>query len=149
MIHLCISVTAVIFFINNCVQIKLYIVPMVSLNNFMERVNKMTDINKQTFDKACQVAQQAIDKYKEEPLYCGFANIVIRPARGKFVSWCKANNIGDKHYHGGWNISYYDFVKGHKWSHVQSMDIKETAMAAVSKYFNEVGINTTWQSRAD
>ena len=122
---------------------------MVSLNNFMERVNKMTDINKQTFDKACQVAKEAIDKYKEQPLYCGFANIRISPARGKFVSWCKANDIGSLGYQGGWRISYYDLVKDHKYSHTQSMDIKEDAMIAVSKYLNEQGINTSWESRAD
>ena len=37
---------------------------------------------------------------------CGFAWVVIKPARGSFVAWLKAQKIGDKHYGGGWNIWY-------------------------------------------
>ena len=39
---------------------------------------------------AREAAVDAVDTYmegKEEPMYCGFANITIRPAQGKFVGW--------------------------------------------------------------
>ena len=33
---------------------------------------------------------------------CGFAGVVIKPARGKFVSYLKSLGMGYKHYYGGW-----------------------------------------------
>ncbi len=59
--------------------------------------------------KACEIAKDAVDVFTAkhgEPMYCGFANISIHPARGNFVSWCKENNIGSNGYRGGWRISY-------------------------------------------
>ena len=106
----------------------------------------------QIFDEACVVARSAVDQYmqdKEEPMYCGFANISIHPARGTFVSWCKKNEIGSNGYGGGWRISYYDFMGNHKYSHTQSMDIKEVAMDAVSKYLKSLGMTAYSESRAD
>ena len=41
---------------------------------------------------AREQAVKAVDEYmegKEEPMYCGFASVRIRPARGKFVSFLK------------------------------------------------------------
>ena len=46
---------------------------------------------------ATTVAVKAVDDYmkdKEEPMYCGFANVSIHPARGKLVSWLKKFGIG-------------------------------------------------------
>ena len=104
------------------------------------------------FANACLKARYAVDEYmkdKEEPMYCGFANISIHPARGKFVKWCKAINIGSNGYGGGWRISYYDFMNGHKYNHTQSMDIKEVAMNAVSTYLKSLGMTAYAESRAD
>ena len=59
------------------------------------------------FLKAKDVAVKAVNDYmkdKEEPLYCGFANISIHPARGRFVSFMKKADIGSLGYGGG----YYD-----------------------------------------
>ena len=36
---------------------------------------------------------------------CGFAGVVIKPARGKFVSYLKSIGKGHKHYYGGWYVS--------------------------------------------
>ena len=33
---------------------------------------------------------------------CGFAGVVIKPARGKFVSYLKSIGKGNKHYYGGY-----------------------------------------------
>lgn len=35
---------------------------------------------------------------------CGFAWIIIKPARGPLVKYLKENGIGDKAYEGGWMI---------------------------------------------
>mgnify|MGYP005658193423 FL=1 len=104
------------------------------------------------FGNACLKARYAVDEFTAkhgEPMYCGFANISIHPARGPFVSWCKKMNIGSNGYGGGWRISYYDFMNGHQYNHTQSMDIKEEAMNAVSSYFKSLGITAYAESRAD
>ncbi len=101
---------------------------------------------------ACLKARYAVDEYmkdKEEPMYCGFANISIHPARGPFVTWCKKMEIGSTGYGGGYRISYYDFMNGHRYNHTQSLDIKEVAMDAVSSYFKSLGITAYSESRAD
>ena len=104
------------------------------------------------FDTACFEARSAVDKFmqgREEPMYCGFANISIHPARGPFVSWCKKNNLGSSGYGGGWRISYYDFMGKHEYSRTQSLDIKEVAMDAVSKYLKSLGMTAYSESHAD
>lgn len=104
------------------------------------------------FGNACLKARYAVDEFTAkhgEPMYCGFANISIHPARGPFVSWCKKMNIGSNGYGGGWRISYYDFMNGHQYNHTQSLDIKEVAMNAVSSYFKSLGITAYAESRAD
>ena len=63
------------------------------------------------FLNARKVAIKAVDDYmigKEEPMYCGFANVSIHPAKGKFVSFMKKANIGDTYK--GYRISYYDIM---------------------------------------
>ena len=104
------------------------------------------------FGNACLKARYAVDEFTAkhgEPMYCGFANISIHPARGPFVSWCKKMEIGSNGYGGGWRISYYDFMNDHQYKHTQSMDIKEVAMNAVSSYFESLGITAYAESRAD
>ena len=104
------------------------------------------------FGNACLKARYAVDEFTAkhgQPMYCGFANISIHPARGPFVSWCKKMNIGSNGYGGGWRISYYDFMNGHQYNHTQSLDIKEVAMNAVSSYFKSLGITAYAESRAD
>ena len=40
---------------------------------------------------------------------CGFASVNIKPARGKFVAFCKQHGIGRPNsYHGGYDISVRD-----------------------------------------
>jgi len=103
---------------------------------------------------AREAAIDAVDTYmegKEEPMYCGFANVKVRPARGKFVSWLKKQEIGDVAYNGGWRISYYDIMpENHKWRCTQSMTIKEIACDAFAKVLEEqYGLNVISESRAD
>lgn len=103
---------------------------------------------------AKEAAIDAVDTYmegKEEPMYCGFANVKIRPARGKFVSWLKKQEIGDVAYNGGWRISYYDIMpKSHQYRGTQSLDIKEVACDAFAKVLEvQYGMNVISESRAD
>ena len=85
-------------------------------------------------------AVEAVDKFmegREEPMYCGFANVSVHPARGKFVSFLKKAGVGGNGYRGGWRISYYEIMPpDHRWRHCQSMDIKEVACDAFANALN-------------
>ena len=80
---------------------------------------------------ACLTAVEEYTAKHGEPMYCGFANIVIRPARGRLVKFLKGMDIGSNGYGGGWRVSYYDLMpEGHRYGHTQSMDIKEEGCTA-------------------
>ena len=103
---------------------------------------------------AKDAAVKAVDEYmkdKEEPMYCGFANVKVRPAKGKFVNFLKRQGIGDIAYKGGWRISYYDIMpKSHPWRMTQSMSIKEIGCDAFAKVLEEqFGLDCISESRAD
>jgi hypothetical protein len=95
---------------------------------------------------------------------CGFAWLVIRPARGPFVSWCKKQNEaetarfsaekgrpwpchpkGDNHYNGGWCL----WRPGSKGYNGQSIDMYEVAARAFSAVLTKHGIANTFGSRMD
>ena len=105
------------------------------------------------FINARNKAVEAVDKFmegREEPMYCGFANVSIHPARGKFVSFMKKAGIGDKGYRGGYRISFYDIMPNdHRWRHCQSMDIKEVATEAFRDELKKYGLTVYAESRAD
>ena len=107
---------------------------------------------KQYLDARVQ-AVKAVEKYmegKEEPMYCGFANVSVRPARGKFVSFLKQAGIGDNGWNGGYRISYYEIMPpDHKYRHTQSMDIKEEACQVFAKALEKYGLKAYMESRAD
>ena len=103
------------------------------------------------FLNARKVAIKAVDDYmkgKEEPMYRGFANVSIHPARGKFVSFMKKANIGDTYK--GYRISYYDIMPtDHQYRHTQSLDIKEIATEAFRDELRKYGLTVYAESRAD
>ena len=105
------------------------------------------------FLNARKVAIKAVDDYmkdKEEPMYCGFANISLHPASGRFVSFMKKADIGDNGFRGGYRISYYDIMpKDHPYSHTQSMSIKEEACEAFRDELRKYGLTVYAESRAD
>ena len=102
---------------------------------------------------AREQAVKAVDEYmegKEEPMYCGFASVRIRPARGKFVSFLKKAGVGDNGWNGGYRISYYEVMPpDHKYRHTQSMDIKEVACEAFANALTKYGLKADYESRAD
>ena len=72
---------------------------------------------------------------------CGFAGVVIKPARGKFVSYLKSIGKGHKHYYGGWYVSVREFN--------QSLTRKEAYADAFAKVLGEVGMSCYVDSRMD
>ena len=105
------------------------------------------------FLNASLEAEKAVDAYVEkygEPMYCGFANVSIHPARGRFVRYLKHHKIGDNGYRGGWRISYYDIMpQDHQYRSTQSMDIKEEACEAFRDELRKYGLTVYAESRAD
>lgn len=65
----------------------------------------------------------------------------IKPARGKFVQWLKANGKGHKSYYGGYDVWVGEFG--------QSMTRKEAYASAFTKVLREAGISAYAQSRMD
>ena len=72
---------------------------------------------------------------------CGFAGVVIKPARGKFVSYLKSLGIGNKHYYGGYYVSVREFG--------QSLARKEAYAEAYAKVLSEEGMRCYVDSRMD
>ena len=105
------------------------------------------------FLNARKVAIKAVDDFVAkhgEPMYCGFANVSVHPARGRFVSFMKKADVGSKGYGGGYRISYYDIMpKDHPYSHTQSMSIKEEACEAFRDELKKYGLTVYAESRAD
>ena len=105
------------------------------------------------FLNARKKAVEAVDQYmigKEEPMYCGFANVSIHPARGSFVSFMKKASIGDSGFRGGYRISFYDIMPtDHQYARTQSMDIKEIACDAFRDELRKYGLTVYAESRAD
>jgi hypothetical protein len=105
------------------------------------------------FHNARTRAIEAVDAFVAkhgEPMYCGFANVSIHPARGRFVQFCKNNGIGDSGYRGGYRISYYDIMpKDHQYRTTQSMSIKEEACDTFANELEKYGMRVYSESRAD
>jgi len=105
------------------------------------------------FLNARKVAIKAVDEFTAkhgEPMYCGFANVSIHPARGKFVSFMKKADIGSSGYRGGYRISYYDIMpQDHQYRSTQSMSIKEEACDAFANELKKYGLTVYSESRAD
>ena len=102
--------------------------------------------------EACVACKVAVEEYMMkhgEPLYCGFANVKIRPAKGSFVNFLKKVGIGSVGYNGGWRVSYYDMMDDHKMCATQSMDLKEEGCQAFANVLKKYGIEAYMESRAD
>ena len=104
------------------------------------------------FEEAKREAHKVVDEFVAkhgDPLYCGFANVAIRPAKGPFVKWLKEKGIGSLNYGGGYRIGWHEISKGHKNSYTQSMDIKEEGCDAFVDVLEKYGMNAYMQSRPD
>jgi hypothetical protein len=72
---------------------------------------------------------------------CGFAGVIIKPARGKFVSLLKKMGRGWKHYYGGFYMTCREFG--------QSLARKESYCEAFASVLGEAGIRCYVDSRMD
>lgn len=72
---------------------------------------------------------------------CGSAWIVVRPARGPFVSYLKSIGNGDRGDYGGW---YLDIDCGYRG---QNSDVKYAAMKAVCDLLRQHGIKASAYQR--
>ena len=79
--------------------------------------------------------------YVVEGGVCGFAGVVIKPARGKFVSYLKYLDRGRKHYYGGYYIPCEAFG--------QSLTRKEAWWRAFVGVLGEAGVGCYMDSRID
>jgi len=96
------------------------------------------------YELARVAAKAAVNNTIEDP-FCGFAWIIIRPARGKFVAWLKANKIGDAGTYGGWELSSYDTSSYSG----QSLTVKQNAVKEFCRVLRTFGVSATTYSRAD
>ena len=105
------------------------------------------------FLNARNKAVEAVDAFTAkhgEPLYCGFANVSIFPAKGRFVNIMKKAGIGDNGFRRGYRISYYDIMpQDHPYARTQSLDIKEIATEAFRDELRKYGLTVYAESRAD
>jgi hypothetical protein len=78
---------------------------------------------------------------------CGFASIIIKPARGKFVDELKKRKIGYVGYYGGYSVSSWEFAPS-----IRQDQSYERACAAASgavEVLQKYGINAYVDSRID
>lgn len=74
---------------------------------------------------------------------CGFAYVIIKPARGAFVKYLKDQKLGHKGYYGGYKVSM---------SHLSSSQSYERAVAAArafAKVLQDNGVKCYTDSRLD
>ena len=124
----------------------------------------MTDM-RQLFQAACKAANEAQDQAIKDgkdvfAMNCGFAWVIVRPARGPFITWCKAQakdlrnscfpdvrhsaiNYGDNAHGGGWQFwSPGDYMG-------QIVDVKMAGAEAFAKVLREAGLEAHAGSRLD
>jgi hypothetical protein len=78
---------------------------------------------------------------------CGFASVVIKPARGKLVAELKKRGIGSAHYYGGYAVSSWEFAPSIRRD--QSYERACAAAAGAVKVLQSYGINAYVDSRID
>jgi len=78
---------------------------------------------------------------------CGFASVIIKPARGKFVAELKKRKIGHAGYYGGYSVSSWEFAPSIRRD--QSYERACAAAAGAVEVLQSYGINAYVDSRID
>jgi hypothetical protein len=78
---------------------------------------------------------------------CGFASVVIKPARGSFVTLLKSRGVGRKSYYGGWDVASWEFAPSIRTD--QSYERACAAANAAAIVLRNYGINAGVDSRID
>lgn len=104
------------------------------------------DNSKEIYDRAVKAAKAAVEEYRKkygEPVYCGFAWVVV-PGNKPFGKWLMRNGLGSKHHPSGVSIWYS------AWSNSQSMDLAEIGADAFANSLRKDAIvDVTTGSRPD
>lgn len=97
-------------------------------------------------EEAIRAGQQAetqyINQYGEDG-YCGFGWVEIPNGRSPFVTFCRKNGIGSKHWHKGWYI--WRPTQGYS----QCMNVNEVGARAFAEVLTNHGIEAYMSSRPD
>lgn len=95
--------------------------------------------------RAAEQANASMPPEGQRGLDCGFAWVTIRPARGGFVNWCRANKKGYRvdWGSGGWQI----MCSGYHMT--QSVSVHMAAADAFAKMLGRFGIKASTGSRLD
>lgn len=94
-------------------------------------------------DAAAEATQKYLNDHPGEWFPCGFAWVKIKPARGQFVAYLKANKLGHSSYTGGydvWNPSG---------NTTQSMYAKEAGAIAFANVLQSHGVKCIVETRED
>lgn len=78
---------------------------------------------------------------------CGFASIVIKPARGNIVAELKKRKIGSAHYGGGYSFSSWQLAPSIRYD--QSYERAVAAANGVVEVLRKYGVNAYVDSRID
>ena len=78
-----------------------------------------------------------------EDMYCGFGWVEIPNGRSPFVTWCRKNGIGSKHWRKGW------YIWRPTQNYSQSMTVNEIGAQAFAEVLNNHGIEAFSASRPD
>jgi hypothetical protein len=107
----------------------------------------------EVFAEAKAAAQVAYDEAVENQTHwfpCGFAWVTVKPARGSFVTWCKAKGLGSKAYGGGWQF-WSSEVVNEMWTanQGQCMELKYAACRAFAEVLKANGLDAYADQRMD
>ena len=78
---------------------------------------------------------------------CGFASVVIKPARGKFVAELKKRGLGSSHYYGGYAVSSWEFAPSIRQD--QSYERAVAAARGAVEVLKKYGVNAYVDARID
>lgn len=78
---------------------------------------------------------------------CGFASVIIKPARGSLVALFKKRGVGFKSYYGGWNVASWEFAPSIRRD--QSYERACAAANAAAAVLRSYGISAGVDSRID
>lgn len=98
--------------------------------------------------EAAAKANAVLGPEGERGFDCGFAWVMVRPATGPFVNWCKKNGYGKRGgYEGGGGYGFwYTSLHGIP---TQSVSVHEAAAKAFAEVLKAAGIGAYWNSRLD
>ncbi len=98
------------------------------------------------YAEALAAAERAIAALGPEDiaaLDCGYAWVTVRPARGAFVTWCRANKYGASGYPTGWEFWCPGRFRG------QAIGHHRAGAEAFADVLAKHGISATTGSRLD